>query len=239
MLSTSLRAAIGTLLAAAVLGLAATGAQAESRAYDLQPFTAATIDSQIRAKIVVGDTQSITAEARDVADLQDLRIEVVNGRLHAWVDRDFWDFVTFRDRDIDLTISVLSLNALAANSGSIVNATGLAGDVVIEASSGAQMILADVQANAARISASSAASIDVGGVCVTSKVEISSSAQIAGASFECADLTIDASSAGTATLFASGNVNASASSGALVNLAGHPRRVEDSVSSGADVDVLY
>lgn len=233
-------AARGALLTATFLAaLSATTAFAESRTFEFEPFTGASFSSDISATIVAGATQSVTVDARNATDLEDLRIEVVNGKLNAWVERDLWDFFASRDRQITVVVSVPVLDQLDASAGASVEATGMSGDVVIDASSGGTLKLSEVDARSARINASSGAELFLAGQCLTANVQISSSASVAAEGFECGDLDIEASSASSATFFAKGRVNATASSAARVSLAGHPRHVDDDVSSGGDVDVLY
>lgn len=230
-----------TTIAAAALctGLLSTPILAESRSFELEPFTAASFESDVNATITVGTAQTISVDARSAADLEDLRIEVVNGKLHAWVESDFWDFVAFRDRHISITVTVPALDRLDASAGSAVEATGMSGEIVIDASSGATIKLAAIDAQSARINASSGSQLRLDGQCLTANVQISSGASLAGKGFECGDIEVDASSGSNATLFATGHVQANASSGATVELAGHPAHVDDDVSSGGDVDTLY
>lgn len=234
-------AAGGALLTAAALiaALSASTALAESRAFEFEPFTGASFASDINATIVAGAAQSVTVDARNATDLEDLRIEVVNGKLSAWIERDLWDFFASRDRQITVVVSVPVLDQLDASAGASVEATGISGDVVIDASSGGTLKLSEVDARSARVNASSGAKLSLDGRCLTANVQISSSASLAAAGFECGDVDIEASSASSATLFANGHVNATASSAARVSLAGHPRHVDDDVSGGGDVDVLY
>jgi hypothetical protein len=233
-------AARGALVTTALLTcLSSSAALAESRTFELDPFTAASFESDINATIVAGAAQTVIVDARSVADLEDLRIEVVNGQLHARVERDFWDFLAFRDRHVTIVVSVPVLDRLTASAGASVEATGMSGDIVIEGSSGSVLELNEVDANAATINASSGAQVRLDGLCLAVDVQLSSGASVAGRGFECGDVDVEASSGSSATLFAKGHVNATASSGALVNLAGHPLHVDDDVSSGGDVDILY
>ncbi|OEO29089.1 hypothetical protein VW23_002535 [Devosia insulae DS-56] len=235
-----LRPIHGALLTAALIAaLSATTALAETRSFAFEPFTGASFASDIDATIVAGAAQSVTVDARNAADLEDLRIEVVNGKLNAWVERDLWDVFASRDRQISVVVSVPVLDQLDASAGASVEATGMSGNIVIDASSGGTLVLRAVDARSARINASSGAKLSLTGQCLTADIQLSSSASVAAEGFECGDLDIEASSASSATFFAKGHVNATASSAARISLAGHPRHVDDEVSSGGDVDVLY
>jgi hypothetical protein len=223
---------------AALLATSAIPAFAASETYDREAFTKARIDTSIKAKIVVGPSQSISAEAADPATFEDLRIEVVNGKLHAWMEDDFWDFVTFRDRDVTLTITVPVLDAIAATSSADIAVSGATGALEVAASSSATIALTGVQLDKPRFDASSSADIDVDGSCTSATVSVSSSATISGDRFECVDLKVTASSSADARLFASGQVDAEVSSSANLVLLGDPDHVDDDVSSSGNVDVL-
>jgi hypothetical protein len=109
--------------------------------------------------------------------------------------------------------------------------------LVLEGSSAARIVLKDAVAETVHISASSASMMALSGSCDAAVVQISSAAMVSGSGLVCVDLTVEASSAARALLFASGEVTASASSGARVELTGNPLHVEDEVGSGADVVV--
>ncbi|MEO6012724.1 MAG: DUF2807 domain-containing protein [Devosia sp.] len=231
-------AAGAVILTAALAVMTPVKALAGARTFELAPFSRATVTSGLTAKFAVGATQSVAVDSVDARDMEDLRLQVIDGHLHAWVARDFWDYVTFNLHDIAIAVTVPALEQLGASSGAQVEAAGLRGNVAFEVSSGASLKVAGIDAGASRISASSGGSIWLDGSCVTETVQISSEASIAGNGFECVDLEIEASSGSSSTFFTTGYVNATASSGAIVNRLGGPDHVDDETSSGGDVKII-
>jgi hypothetical protein len=234
----SAAAAAALILAGTIVAMNSTNALAASRTLELPAFTKASISSGIEAKFVVGATQSVMVGADNAADFDNVHITVVDGRLKASMDFDFWDFITFSRHTISLTVASPSLQSLNADSGARVDATGMAGDVMIAASSGADLRVHNIAAGAATIDASSGSTIWLEGSCDTADVQNSSGALIGAARFECTDLDVQASSGSSALLHAKRQVNAFVSSGAKVSLGGNPEHVDDEVSSGGDVDIV-
>jgi hypothetical protein len=227
------------VLAAGVLALATFPALADSKTYDVAAFDRAEFSSSVSATIVIGPTQSVVAEAADPAVLEDLRVQVVAGRLNVWLESDFWDLFSFRSDDVHVSVTVPALTGIVANSSADVKASGIAGEAIdVEVSSSASVVLTDLAVKSARLEASSSGDLVLDGTCVTASVQVSSSATVAGDRFECVDLDIDASSSAKARLFATGQVNADVSSSAKVELFGKPAHVDDDVSSSGDVDVI-
>lgn len=180
----------------------------------------------------------VVVDAVDTRDFEDLHIAVIDGRLEAWIDVEFWDVVTFHQHDIKLTVSVPNLETLGASMGARIEATGMTGDVTLGVSSGAGLKVSDIVADTATINASTGGIMSLNGSCETAGIQTSTGALIVGGKFECTDLNIEASSGSTTLIYATGQVNANASSGAKVNLAGHPDHVDDETDSGGNVDVL-
>lgn len=234
-----LRTILLSTVSLGLMALATGTAFAEIRAVDASPFTSASFDSQLIGSIVVGGPQSITIEADNSGDLDDVRFEVTNGLLRVWRTTDFGDVLALRGGDVKVTITVPSLEALSANAASRIEAHGMTGESVeISVSSSASLVARDITAHSMRVEASSAGMLVLAGTCETVHVEMSSAAQIAAGTLECVDISINGSSASRALLFASGNVTADVSSAAQIELAGHPRHVDDEVNSGADVNIL-
>lgn len=229
------------LFTASVLALAAlsTAALAETRAVDLGPFTSASFISNLKAKIVVGGEQSVTIEGVNPGDLDDVRFEIANGELRVWRDSDLWDYLSFRGDEVTVTISVPTLDGVAASGASRVEATGITGEsLAIMVSSASVVVLHDVDVTATSVQVSSAGALLIDGKSTTARIEASSAAQIGARGFEVVDVEITASSASKTLMFASGVVTADASSAAIIEIAGNPLHVDDDVSSGADVDLI-
>lgn len=224
---------------AATLAITAFPAFAATQTFEHDAFTKARFETSVDANIVVGPAQSITVEARDPATLDDLRIEVVNGELHAWMERDLWDFLAFRNDDVKLTITVPALSGVEASSSADVVVTGIAASAFdVAASSSASVTLTGIKVDQGRFEASSSASINVDGSCTVATIEISSSATFAGETFKCVDLNLQASSSADARLFGTGSVDADVSSSASVILAGNPARIDQHISSSGSLDIL-
>ena len=107
-------------------------------------------------------------EAANPDDVRDLRLEVRDGRLYAWLQKNFWDF---RSREITIRVSVPSLDRIEASAGATVEATGPNGDlIVVDASSGASVRLSEVTAVKGQFTASSGSDINAAGSCNTATV---------------------------------------------------------------------
>ncbi|MDB5530716.1 MAG: hypothetical protein JWR51_3819 [Devosia sp.] len=237
----ALAAGCSAILAATAVAvvIAVPAAAAPARSFDLPSFTEAEISTELTVKFAVGSAQSIAVDAANQADLDDLRLEVRGDRLYAWMQRDFWDFVSFRDHTVVVTATVPALHKITAGSASAVQVQGMTGNLVeIEAASAASVDIVGIDATSALIKASSSAAVRLSGTCVNATYQLSSSASVGARGFECTDLDIEATSSASALLFASGDVNAIAFSGADVVLAGHPVHVDDDEDSGGDITVL-
>src|SRR5688500_18772854 len=105
-----------------------SSAFAETRSVDLGTFTSAAFESNLSATIVVGGEQSVAIEGNNPADLDDIRFEIVDGRLRVWRQTDIWDFLAFRRDDVMITITVPELNGIEASGASDVDAVGIKGD---------------------------------------------------------------------------------------------------------------
>ena len=234
-----IRPVLTSTLALLALSSFPTAALAETREIDLGTFTAAAFESNLSAKIVVGGEQSVTIEGVNPADLDDIRFEIVDGRLRAWRDTDIWDFVALRRDEVLITITVPALNGIEASGASDVDAVGITGDALdVAVSSGSFVLIRDAEVNSTAIEVSSAGRLSISGTSKTAQIEASSSGMINAHGFEVVDVDITASSASQTLMFASGMVTAEASSAALIEIAGHPLHVDDEVNSGADVNIL-
>jgi len=81
----SVFAAVG--LAGAMVVAVSGVAFAQSKTFEVAPFSGVDISSGLNADITVGPTVSVSAQARDPRDLDDLRVEVRDDRLFAWIER--------------------------------------------------------------------------------------------------------------------------------------------------------
>jgi hypothetical protein len=218
--------------------LIAPPALAETRTIELPPFTSVSIASGINATITVGGTQSIEAEAPSSDILNELKIQVVNGKLEAWVDWNIFQLFDFgQRRQLHLRIAAPSITALEASSGADIIATGITGDTLsFDASSGASLTANGVIGVRHDLNASSGADLAVDGTCNKASIEVSSGADIHAERLLCSDVEAGASSGADAAVFASVSVKAGASSGGNLVVHGNPPAFEDDTSSGGDVE---
>jgi hypothetical protein len=226
---------------AAAASLLSPAALAETRNFDLPAFDEIHVSSGIKAEIVVGGDQSVVVEAEDDDDFDELEISVRNGKLRIGLERSF--FESLRDwfsegPKLTSRISVPALTELEASSGADVDAKGMSGQyLVVGASSGARLAIDEVNGEDVSASASSGARLDASGTCGRIDASVSSGGRLNLARLECEDVSVDASSGGQAEVFASASVDAEASSGGNVDVAGGPNDIEIDTSSGGDIDI--
>lgn len=232
----SVFAAVG--LAGAMLAAVSGAAFAQSKTFEVTPFTGVDISSGLDADISVGGTVSVSAHSRDPEYLNDLKVEVRNNRLYAWIDRNILDFRFGDDRRVMLSITVPSLDFIEASGGSDVKANALGGDrVEAHASGGADLDIAGIKATALAAEASSGSDLTLAGTCATAAFDVSSGSDLNATDLKCVDVTINASSGSDAEIFASGSLTANASSGADLTVHGSPKSVKQDTSSGAGVKI--
>lgn len=233
--------ATGPILATAFAALAiiANPAFAAEKTIELPAFTAVDISSGIDAEITVGGTQSIVAESPDPGIIDRMQIRIVGSELQAWFDWNFLDLFSLGiDRSIKLTISVPELVQAEASAGADIVVSGMTGDALdLEASSGSDLKASGIAGGTVSVSASSGANLDATGTCTTGSFEASSGADIDAEELLCTDAGVEVSSGANAEIFATGSVNAEASSGADVTVHGAPKQVDSETSSGGDVTV--
>lgn len=227
-------------IAALAAGLitAPAAALAASRTFELEAFTAVDISSGINAEITVGPAQSVRAESPRQDELDELIVEVRNGKLTARTDWNLLELFTLGDRQTTLFITVPALVSAEASSGASVDVTGIAGDeVTLESSSGADIDARAAAGKTFKLEVSSGAGIDVEGACGNARARLSSGATLDAEGLECTDVEVEASSGATARIFASASVKAEASSGAAIEVHGRPAKVEQDQSSGGDIEL--
>lgn len=209
-----------------------------SKGIELQPFDKIDVASELDVDIVVGPAQSVTVTGADPAALRAVRLEVRDGRLHAWLDRNLSNFSLFDDA-ITVTVAVPTLGAVSAGGSSNVDVIGMTGEALAIAASGsATLRVRNIDAEAMMIEGSGSAVIALSGNCSVATLNVSSAAGVASKGLECVDVDIEASSSAAALVYATGRVIASASTGASVVVAGHPNHVDDVESTGGDIYVL-
>lgn len=221
---------------AAICAAVPTMAPAASKTFTVEPFTAVDITSGINATVTVGGALAVSAESPNQGALDELKLEVSGGRLKAYVDWNILDFL-LPDRQLKLTITVPSLDAVDASSGSDVLVTGLSGDTVtIRASSGSDLGIAGATGKRYDIEASSGSDLDLDGTCESARIEASSGSDVDATKLLCTDVEANASSGSDLDIYASAGAKADASSGSDVKVHGNPPRLEENESSGGEIE---
>lgn len=214
----SVFAAVG--LAGAMVVAVSGAAFAQSKTFDVGPFSGVDISSGLDADITVGPVASISAEARNPEYLTDLKVEVRGNRLYAWIDRNILDFRFGDDRRVAIHITTPNLDFIQASGGSDVKAGGLAGDKVeAHASGGSDLNVTGIKAANLVSSGSSGSDLRLAGTCDNGSFDVSSGSDLKATELHCKAVTVNASS------------------GSDVEAYGKPGTVKQDVSSGAEVKV--
>lgn len=226
----TIAAIAGTISGAALPALAAEAS------LDLDPFTAIDISSGINATVTVGDEQRVRATAPSQGELDELIVEVRDGKLIARVEWNLLDLI-FGDREIRLDVTIPSLESVEASSGADVEVSGLAADsVALSASSGADLNVGAAAGGAFEIEVSSGADLRIDGRCESASMEVSSGGTLSAGGLLCEVVAVEVSSGGDADVFASARITAEASSGGDIFVDGSPVERELEESSGGEVD---
>lgn len=213
-------------------------ALAADRTYDLPAFTSVDISSGINADIVVGGTQSVSATAKSTDLLDEMKVEVSNGKLKAYVDWNILDIFSVGEREIRLTINVPALGSAESSAGADVNVTGMTGETVtLRSSSGADLDARRVAATRVDLDASSGADLSVDGSCDSLKANSSSGSDIKADELICKDADLEASSGSDLDAHATVSAKANASSGSGIAIHGNPPTVDKEESSGGDIEI--
>lgn len=203
-------------LLSALAAAAATPALAETRSYDLSGFTAVKASAGVEVDIAAGGGYSVQAEGSQKA-LEDLDIRVRDGALI--IGRKPGRGVNWgRSQRVTVNVALPQLDKLDVSSGVSATARG-------------------VQSQNVSIDASSGASARVSGSCGAVNVEASSGASLNASDLRCERANVKASSGASARVFASQALDANASSGASVHVAGGPQSTNINRSSGGSVTI--
>lgn len=222
---------------AASMTLVPAAVQAESRSIDVEPFTEIEIASGIDARIIIGGTHAVEAESANVTRLDELIVEVRDGRLHASMEWKILDFLSFGEENrIHLTITVPSVEAIASNSGADVRVDGITGDgLKLSSSSGADLDVRNIDVDTVVLEASSGADLNVSGTCTSAQAVSSSGADLDARDLVCETVQAEASSGADAEVNGTQSVRAKASSGGNVDIYGAPADVRTDESSGGGI----
>lgn len=213
-------------------------ATAETQDYDLANFTRIEISTGINAIVEIGGAFSVRAESGDSKIFEDLDISVKGDKLMAEIDRGFFASLISKETDVTVYITLPDLTEIDSTAGADVTVSGDFGSSLVgEASSGASLIISALSGGRIDLESSSGSDLQVSGECAVLHAGASSGGTLQAESLICADVTVEASSGGTASVFANQTVDAEASSGGQVNVAGQPQQIEVDEGSGGNVRI--
>lgn len=204
------------LAAAGMLALAAFPALAEERVFNLPAFDRVDVSAGIKVNITAGEPQNVVVKTVN-GNFEDLEIEVRDGALH--LSRE-WNRLRWHGKKTDylVTISVDTLRG-------------------IEASSGSNADLLNVDTRALNIDISSGAFASVAGASDECVIDISSGGNLEAKNLTCNAIAVDVSSGGRGAVSVREAVNGDASSGGHVAVYGAPSLINIDRSSGGRIVV--
>ncbi|MEM5518737.1 DUF2807 domain-containing protein [Henriciella sp. AS95] len=224
---------IAPLAIVSAVALAAP-AFAETQSYDVRNFDGIDVSAGIEVIFETGVSRYVTVE-NDKGDFSDIIVEVDDGDLILKRPRKMgWGK---KRTPYTVRVGVESLSDIEASSGSSVEGGGMSGDVDIDVSSGADVIVAGISAGEVDLESSSGSTVEVAGSCTTVEAEASSGASIDASNLQCTALVADVSSGASIRAYATDRVDADASSGGSVRVGGGATNVTIDKSSGGSVSV--
>lgn len=238
---------VRALALVAPVALLPASVQAESRTFELAAFDRISVASGIHADVTVGPEQSVTVEADDPEVFDKLKIEVGGDRLDARFDFNLIDTILgggimsaiFGDNaPVVLTVTVPALVEAESSSGARVRIDEMQGERLrLDASSGASLSVASTAADAIDAEASSGATLTIeAGACRSFGADASSGASLRAEALECENVRAGASSGASLDISANGSLDANASSGGSIHVAGDPDQVSVNSSSGGSIN---
>ncbi|RYH12937.1 MAG: DUF2807 domain-containing protein [Alphaproteobacteria bacterium] len=226
------------ITAALAAALLTTPAFAETRTIELPEFTSVDISSGIDAKVTIGP-QSVTADARNAADLDELKLVVEDGVLKAYTE---WTLFGIFDlgihRELRLTISAPSLNGVFASAGSDVEAKGITGDsLMFTSNAGSDLTLTGIAAKTVTLEAAAGADLKAEGTCEVATIKADAGSDLKAADLKCADVTVSGAAGSDIEVFASNSVRADAIAGTEITVSGNPGTVTQNASAGGEIKI--
>jgi len=231
-------------LVAALLFFASPG-YAQTRVFDLSAFDKINVSSGITMNVTPGPSQSVQVEVPDNKDFDYLELFVKDGELRASTNYSLIDYILrgwfFNTGPvIKISVGMPELGALKASGGADLSVNAMSGnDLSADVSSGASVNLVSLDYAFYTLEASSGATIVGAGTCVIVEAGASSGASINIADLGCKTAHASATTGAAISLFASGTITASASSGATINISGNPETLNANASSGGSINNKY
>jgi len=202
---------------------------------DVAPFNSISVSSGIDLYLTQGHSEEVVVEA-DPDIIDEIITKVENGTLKIYIkQRTNWHMEWNQVRKVHVTFD--DLTNLDASAGSDVyskNAFNLK-DISIDCSSGSDVKIENLTAEAVSIRTSSGSDATVSGKTTTLKADSSSGSDLNCGNLVSRDCEVSASSGSDAKVHVSGSIKARASSGGDVRYKGNPRQKDIDESSGGDV----
>ncbi|MDJ0919556.1 MAG: head GIN domain-containing protein [Henriciella sp.] len=211
-------------------------AQAETRTYDVESFTAIDVSAGLDVVFETGAAQSVQVESES-GDFDDIKV-LVNGDTLVLSRAKQVNWSWGQRESYLVTVSAPVLSSIDASSGADVKGSGLTGSTVrIDTSSGADADITGIEADEVQLESSSGSDLTASGTCGKVIAESSSGSDIMARNLICTSGEADASSGSDITIHASDSVYADVSSGADVTVHGSPANTDVDKSSGGSVNI--
>jgi len=239
--TTPMRAALALMALVPASVLLALPGFAQTRVFDLSAFDKIDVSSGIIMNVTPAPSQSVRVEAAGDKDFDFLELFVKDGELHASTNYSLIDYILrgwfFNTGPlIKISVSMPELSAVTTSGGADLTINAMSGnDLSADVSSGAGVNLVSLAYAFYTLNASSGASIVGAGTCVIVEAGASSGASINIADLGCKTAHVSATTGAAISLFASGTIVASASSGASINISGNPETLDANASSGGSI----
>jgi len=209
---------------------------AETKNYDLPPFTEINVSDGIELDFTANAPQTVRVENAD-GDFSDIELTVRNGMLD--VDRPTRSGLMWARPDYVVTVTAPTLSRLDVSSGADVTGGGLSGDeVFVEISSGGSATLIDVDGTRVDLETNNGADLIASGRCDELVADASAGSDLDASNVLCQFGRADASSGADIAMHVSQIARAEASSGADIVIYGTPVRVEQEARSGGDITLI-
>lgn len=231
---------IGLALGAMLVAVPPASAE-ETRLYDFKNFSKINISEDVDGRVIRSDQFKVSAEAKNVETLDNIVIKLQGDTLTIQrkdenLLKTLTDWLTSESPKVYISLPILTEAKSSAGADLFIEEF-TAKSLELEASSGANIYAKSLQVNDIMAQASSGGEVELAGTCTDAEMSASSGAEIDAQAFECKSVEVDASSGGRATVFASENLQANASSGARITAHGEATRSQSNSSSGGEVEI--
>jgi|GEM_PF-176306 len=199
-------------------------------------FTRIEVSGPFEVIMVQDGTEKLSIEA-DPEDLADIITDVRGGKLVIRYDRNNWGNWSDRNsRRFYVKLSVKNLEAISTSASAVLRNTGMlkTDRLSLGASSGSDLEL-NLEAGEVNCETSSGADVKLAGTANFFEVDVSSGADVAAGDLKAVRCLANASSGADATVHATEELDAQASSGGDVRYYGNPAKLKVRSSSGGDV----